>query len=422
MTQMPLSDAYRDAGIPSRRSSASPVGHRTPPLAPSCGSAVVVRLLPGDLQHLSRRKGQDASSAAELEALEREAARARSDLQLLLRIAQPAVILLTPDLQARWFTPEVRAFVDDWDRSFETLLEALTRSCGCEDLIDVANRVVDEKQALEFEAATSDDRILRFRLLPYDDRDPDREGVVLGIREITRYRRLERQIAEISEAERRRIGEDLHDMIASRLTAVSMRLQNLRYSLVEQDRPVTAADLDTLIEEVRRGANEARTLSHALVPVPLYESSLAGALQRLAKEINNLHSPTCLFEGDTTEPLPENTTTGLHLYRIAYEAVQNAIQHAEPDTIRIRLERDDDTLILSVADDGSGLPDEDLDEGTDEDAPGVPESGLGLHLMQYRADLIGADLRFRPGSEGGTVLECAWPIQDDIPSPPSPSP
>jgi len=405
-------------------SEASPESERTPadhrdfrdsrstgtPRPPS-RAAVLLRLLPGDADRFECRSNPSGGASADIDALQRDLARTRSDLQLLLRIAQPAVILLDGTLRARWFTPEVRAFVDDWDRSSETLLEAVTRSCDCDDLLDVARRARTEETAMELESATADGRILRFRLLPYDEEDPARQGLVLGIREVTRFRRLEKQIAEISETERRRIGEDLHDMIASRLTAVSMRLQNLHYSLVEEDRAVTEEDLEGLIEEVRRGADEARTLSHALVPVPLYESCLSGALGRLAKEIDKLHPPRCIFEGDRAEDLPEETTTGLHLYRIAYEAVQNAVQHADPETIRIRLERTDGTLDLTVADDGTGFP-QDTDTGDDDQA----EQGLGLHLMRYRADLIGARLHLEQRPSGGTILRCSWPIQSELPT------
>jgi signal transduction histidine kinase len=361
--------------------------------------------------------------------------RTRADLDLLLHALRPAVAVLGGDLSLQWLTAEMGSYLADGIGTGESFLDALSRSVDTdrldEDLKEIAARVAADSSRTgcaevdEVETSTPDGRILRLRFVGRSQARTgtrageqsttrsaeDEEPVVLvWMREVTRYRQLEQEVADISETERRRIGEDLHDMIASRLTAVSMRLQNLRYALEENGEAVHPADLTVLIDEVQRGAEEARTLSHALVPVPLYENTLAAALQTLAQKIDQLHRPHCRFVGDGSEPSPDSTTTGLHLYRIAYEAVQNAVQHANPTQIRIRLVREDDRLVLSVTDNGSGFCPE------ENPAPDDASEGLGLHLMQYRADLIGATLRFDPSPAGGTQVRCIWPVQEELPA------
>jgi signal transduction histidine kinase len=93
------------------------------------------------------------------------------------------------------------------------------------------------------------------------------------------------------------------------------------------------------------------------------------------------------------------TSTG-YLYRIASEAVGNAIKHADPDAITIRLAVDGDQLELTVRDDGVDIP-----------ADTEPTDGLGLHMMEYRAELIGARLHIEPAEEGGTIVRCHLPLQ-----------
>jgi len=326
-----------------------------------------------------------------------------SDLRNLLAATEVAVIFLTADLEIRWATPAAKVYLGD--AGVSDSLSHLPPPLGEHALIDVCRSVLESRESTSTEQRAKNGRRLRIKLSPYVNAAGALGGVVVSVTDETQKRRMERHIAQISEEERRRIGEDLHDMIASRLTAASMRLQNLRYSLNQQGTPVQAEDLDVIIDEVRRGAEETRLLSHALVPVPLYERSLAVALQTLAEEIDDLHDPHCTFEGSCTEPLPENQTTALHLYRIAYEAVYNAVKHGDPSEIRIRLDREGDSLVLAITDDGTGLSEEDSSE-----------PGLGLHLMQYRSNLIGADLEFDRGPEGGAQVRCRWPLNQDLPT------
>ena len=120
------------------------------------------------------------------------------------------------------------------------------------------------------------------------------------------------------------------------------------------------------------------------------------ALQELVNGVHLSDQLACRFECPEPVLIPDQMAA-THLYRIAQEAVQNAIRHAQPTVITIRLESDEPAITLSITDDGCGLPAQ------------PPKRGLGLEIMNYRAHTLGAKLAVRHGAEGGTVVRCVLP-------------
>lgn len=230
-----------------------------------------------------------------------------------------------------------------------------------------------------------------------DDRGSVQYFIVTGT-DLTRHRELEREIVEISDRERRRIGEDLHDVVSSGLTSAMMRAENLAVKLEKDGVEVEVEDLKALSSKIKNAGDQARALSHALVPKALRKDDLASALADLAEEEKDFSDVPCVFSGDADETRPHDDTVAMNLYRIAHEAVANAREHANASQITIELREYGTDLVLSVRDDG---------EGWDEDTP--PEEGLGLHLMRYRANLIGASLSLAR-EDGETVVECRLPL------------
>jgi two-component system CheB/CheR fusion protein len=234
--------------------------------------------------------------------------------------------------------------------------------------------------------------------------------VVLTLVDITKRRLLERQVVNTTEKVRRQIGQDLHDILSSDLTALAMMLDNYRDEL-EGEVDVDVNPLKEMSRRVQLAADRARTLSHALVPMELQEKHLAAALESLCRAQDEMADLTVTFEGDHEEPLPHQHETAAHLYRIAKEAIVNARRHAEADHVRVRLRRIDESLELIVRDDGTGIPD---------DLP--DDRGLGLRTMRYRANLIGATLSITSGpsdaigsdgeSKSGTTIRCTLPLQN----------
>ena len=215
--------------------------------------------------------------------------------------------------------------------------------------------------------------------------------------DITERRQLEREVISATDEERRRIGQDLHDMLASHLAGTAMMTQAFA-DRVERGQTVTAKELRRVVELLDEAGKQARSLSHSLMPLEVQGNELQAALRSLAKREEEMTGVRCTFEGDDALPTSGGDVPA-HLYRIAAEAVNNALKHANPDAIAIRLVRDNERVVLTVRDDGMGIS-----------SPPDPTNGIGLHMMQYRADLIGARFDIEPVEGGGTLVRCSLPV------------
>ena len=220
-------------------------------------------------------------------------------------------------------------------------------------------------------------------------------GIRLAEREAERVR-LEREVLETSERERRRIGQDLHDGIGQQLTAASLATNGLITSL-ESAAPALAPQAESLSAQIRETIAEVRALSHGLAPVGLQDDGLMNALHELAESTARSARVSCVFDCPTPVRVPDVAVAG-HLYRIAQEAVNNALKHAAPGEIRIGLERRDGAVVLEVDDDGDGLP-EPLPAG----------GGIGLKVMRHRTQIAGGVFEIGSPPAGGTRIACCIP-------------
>lgn len=209
--------------------------------------------------------------------------------------------------------------------------------------------------------------------------------------------RLEREVLEVSERERRRIGHDLHDGLGQRLTAAALSTNALVAALRNQA-PALVSDGEEIGRQVREAIAETRGLSHGLAPVAFAEEGLMSALANLAESTSRSGVTRCILDCPNPIRLPDAETAG-HLYRIAQEAVANALKHAGASEIRIGLERRGGDLVLEVDDDGEGIQ-----ECTE------TRFGIGLRVMRYRAQLIGGELEIAPAPAGGTRISCRTKI------------
>lgn len=251
---------------------------------------------------------------------------------------------------------------------------------------------------MHWETKEDDQRLIKGSLTALRDEDGTLRHFIVTGTDMTQHRELEREIVEISDRERRRIGEDLHDVVGGDLTAAMMRTDNLAHKVEVKGMSVDAEDLAAISEKIEAAGEQARALSHALVPKELRQDHLAAALADLAEEEEEFSDVTCEFLGNAEETRPDDETDAMNLYRIAHEAVANAREHADPDQIEIELREEDSDLVLSIRDDGCGW-----------EGDGPSEEGLGLHLMRYRANLIGATMTFA-SEDGETVVECRLPL------------
>ncbi|MBM3289474.1 MAG: PAS domain S-box protein, partial [Candidatus Hydrogenedentes bacterium] len=215
--------------------------------------------------------------------------------------------------------------------------------------------------------------------------------------DVTDRRRLERQVLEISAREQMRIGQDLHDRLGQHLTGIGFRSQVLAEDLKRKHQPEseTAA---AIVEMVSDAINQTRGLARGLYPVHLEADGLMTALHELATQTQALFDLRCRFVCE--EPiLIYDVSVATHLYRIAQEALNNAVRHGKPKAIEIALQEAGDAVELRIADDGVGI---------DPSANGT--RGLGLSIMQYRARMIDGTLRVRRGTSGGTVVTCSLTV------------
>ncbi len=223
------------------------------------------------------------------------------------------------------------------------------------------------------------------------------EPAVIGtILDITERRQLQREVLYMQEAERRRLGRDLHDGVASQLTGISIMLGVLarRINGADLDVEALAGDIQEIRALVDESGEEVRRLSRGLAPAGLSGKDLAGALERLAA---NTEGGQCEAEGDLTRVSDE---AAAHLYWIAQEAVVNAQKYAQAERVLVRIAREADALVLEVEDDGRGFDPGRISE----------EDSLGLRTMRYRADLLGAQLSVETAPGEGTRVVCRLAI------------
>jgi signal transduction histidine kinase len=215
-------------------------------------------------------------------------------------------------------------------------------------------------------------------------------------KEITGRERLERELLEVGERERRRLGYDLHDGLCQHLTGTALAVQVLREKLVRRGLPEAreAADAIALIEE---GIDLSHRLAKGLQPVDMQVGGLMQALQDFASATASLFKVSCRFECDSPI-LIADVGMADHLYRIAQEATSNAIQHGRATNVVITLDVNDEGTFLRVEDNGIGIP-----------QPLPENGGMGLRIMAQRANLIGGRIDIRSAPALGTTITCYLP-------------
>lgn len=215
------------------------------------------------------------------------------------------------------------------------------------------------------------------------------------LRDITERRKLEQAVASAAEQERARIGRELHDGLGQQLGGLIFLMKGLQSDLRAADSR-QADTVGQLCAELDVAMRQARNLAHELYAVRAAPDGLALALESLAERVANAREIACAFAGDKTVCVRSQAVAS-HLYRIAQEAVHNALKHSGATRIDIELARDATAVALSVRDNGHGLP------------PQLPATGLGLRTMEQRARLVAGALSVRARAEGGVEVTCAVP-------------
>jgi signal transduction histidine kinase len=211
-------------------------------------------------------------------------------------------------------------------------------------------------------------------------------------REMVARRRLDQEIAQVADRERRRLGHDLHDRLGQHLIGTALAAQVLKEKLAARSAPETS-EAEKLLHCVEEGIDLTRNLAHGFFSPELEAEGLVVALQNLVETVRERFGINCVLDGDESIRIHDSTVAN-QLYQIAQEAVTNSVNHAAATQIDIRLAMDGRDLCLSIIDNGVGFPDK-------------PRSdGFGLRLMRHGAALSGATFDVRRNGEKGTIATC----------------
>jgi PAS domain S-box-containing protein len=207
--------------------------------------------------------------------------------------------------------------------------------------------------------------------------------------------RLEREVLEISADAQRRIGNDLHDNLGQQLTGISFHAKALSQKL--QALNLSEADEAQQISElVNHAIDQTRKLARDLIPVHLEATGFIDALRELCENVEALFEVACRLETNLEFSF-EDHAKATHLYRIAQESINNAVRHGKAKGIVVSLKNEGDLFTMSIENDGACFPQDSRSE-----------DGLGLKIMRYRADMIGANIAFIDRHEGGASVVCSF--------------
>lgn len=269
------------------------------------------------------------------------------------------------------------------------------------ELSQIVDRVRRGRSVLQYETVRihQDGRPLQVQQTVSPLRGPAGQirGMVVISRDITEIKRLQGLVLETAERVQRRIGRDLHDGLSQQLSGIAYLAHVLLRKLESQSRP-EAQEAGRIVELISEATEQARAVARGLLPVKPDPQGLIEALRGLARSVERTYPLTCWFFSDPNLGLAD-PTLATHLYRIAQEAVHNAIKHGHASQVTIQLQAAGDRLQLSVQDNGCGC------------RPGAASrGGMGMETMRYRAGAIGATLRWRACREHGLRVVCSLPL------------
>ena len=221
-------------------------------------------------------------------------------------------------------------------------------------------------------------------------------GYAQVTRDVTERRKLERQVLDVSETELRRIGHDLHDGLGQELTGVAFLTQNLENRIIAE-KGLYSADANRILALVNSSIEKVRDFARSLSPVEIGPDGLQSALRELTRTAEKLFNIECTFKSTGMVHIDDDAAA-LPMYRIAQEAINNAIRHGKTRRIQVELCNKSGEIVLTIQNDGIGFSD--TTRSTD---------GMGIRVMNYRARMMGANLEIcntASGTESGTLVTC----------------
>jgi len=218
------------------------------------------------------------------------------------------------------------------------------------------------------------------------------QGFFVLLIDITERKRLENAMIDMEEAHKRSIGRELHDSLGQQIAAISYQASALEKKLHAANSLDNALIAASISSQANSAVMQCKQIARGLIPFEIESKGLIQALQSFASGIEVTYEIECNFS-HTDDIVIGDTDTSLNLYRIVQEAVHNAVHHGHAKSLDISLSTSTGSLCLSIRDDGCGIP--------DALATKIPHHGMGLKLMGYRAEQLGATLELLPNPKGG---------------------
>lgn len=252
---------------------------------------------------------------------------------------------------------------------------------------------------VEVEARTARGRRIWVRIMARVESFGSRPVRYYGIvQDITHRKELEAALLDISSREQQRLGRELHDGLGQELTGISLLLQGVA-SQAKTANPALAPLFDRLGSLLSTAIRNTRLLAHGLAPVSQSRGGLEGALMVLAEQCSSSYDVPVSLQLSLEEPLSLDERAGNDLYRIAQEALNNAVRHGRASAVTIRLATKQHGVELEIVDDGRGISDEAFEAG-----------GMGLRSMNYRAQGLQGTLEVTRLEQGGTRIRVSVPL------------
>jgi PAS domain S-box-containing protein len=215
-------------------------------------------------------------------------------------------------------------------------------------------------------------------------------------RQIKQRKRLENELIEATERERKRIGIDLHDDLGQHLNGIALMLKGLELKLAKKGLE-EAAEAGKIQSLVFQTIDRAHSVAKRLASMQWRGENLGTALTGLATHVKTLFGITCNFSISGDSPSLPMKVVG-QLYKIAQEAVTNAVKHGEAKQVDIEVLNTTEKLVLAIKNDG--LPFTKRAEAT---------GRMGMHIMNHRASVIDATLQVKAAGRRGVVVTCTIP-------------
>jgi signal transduction histidine kinase len=225
------------------------------------------------------------------------------------------------------------------------------------------------------------------------------QGMLMPIPE---QKHLEWECLRVSERECNRIGQELHDDLCQVLSGVTFMMHVLAQRAAKVT-PELGKEIEELNTHILGATDRVRSMAHGLFPARLNYTTLREALSEFARQTRTRFPVQLKLEFPRKLP-PHSPEQIIHVYRIVQEAVSNAVRHGGAANIRVFISATAQELQMNVEDDGNGFP-----------ATSVRPEGIGMHVMQYRARMLGGSVRFKNHTPRGAAVQLTYPISHRAP-------